>query len=97
MLKQVEVLLAEGRAIGAKELREYLEVKGYADAADWVYRQAISPGEWSADRVVSLTSCDKCISWRWARPGTSPRILTRANERHREASASMTSNRSVAG
>ena len=74
VLKQVEVLLAEGRAIGAKELREHLEVKGYADAADWVYRQAISPGEWSADRVGQLQSCDKCISWRWARPGTSPRI-----------------------
>ena len=44
-------LLDEGRAVGNKELREYLEVRGYADAADWVYRQAISrrglshPGE----------------------------------------------------
>ena len=97
VLKQVEVLLAEGRAIGAKELREYLEVKGYADAADWVYRQASvqvsgPPIAWSASQ-----SCDKCISWRWARPGTSPRILTRVNERHRAASAGTTSNRSVAG
>lgn len=40
VLKQVEVLLAEGRAVGNRELREYNEVKGYADAADWVYRQA---------------------------------------------------------
>ncbi len=39
VLKQVEQLLGEGRAVGNKELREYLEVKGYADAADWVYRQ----------------------------------------------------------
>ena len=31
--KQVEVLLREGRAVGDKELSEYLEVKGYADAA----------------------------------------------------------------
>ncbi|MGH3991768.1 MAG: hypothetical protein ACRDSN_04805 [Pseudonocardiaceae bacterium] len=30
VLKQVEVLLAEGRAVGNKELREYLEVRGYA-------------------------------------------------------------------
>ena len=51
VLKQVERLLDEGRAVGNKELREYLEVRGYADAADWVYRQAISrrglshPGE----------------------------------------------------
>lgn len=36
----METLLAEGRAVGNKELREYNEVKGYADAADWVYRQA---------------------------------------------------------
>ena len=42
VLKQVESLLDEGRAVGNKELREYLEVRGYADAADWVYRQAIS-------------------------------------------------------
>ena len=42
VLKQVERLLDEGRAVGNKELREYLEVRGYADAADWVYRQAIN-------------------------------------------------------
>ena len=43
VLKQVERLLDEGRAVGNKELREYMEVRGYADAADWVYRQALSP------------------------------------------------------
>lgn len=43
VMKQVERLLEEGRAVGSKELREYMEVRGYADAADWVYRQAISP------------------------------------------------------
>ena len=40
VLKQVERLLGEGRAVGNKELSEYLEVRGYADAADWIYRQA---------------------------------------------------------
>ena len=30
-------------SVGNKELREYLEVQGYADASDWVYRQAITP------------------------------------------------------
>lgn len=30
--RQVEALLAEGRAVGEKQLKEYLEVKGYADA-----------------------------------------------------------------
>ncbi|MBA3288434.1 MAG: Fic family protein [Acidimicrobiia bacterium] len=54
-LKQVEVLLSEGRAVGDRELKEYLEVRGYADAADWVYRQAITPGQWSAGKVLSLT------------------------------------------
>ena len=41
VLKQVERLLAEGRAVGDGELREYLEVRGYATAAEWVYRQAV--------------------------------------------------------
>ena len=43
VLKQVERLLGEGRAVGNKELREYMEVKGYADAAQWVYEQALNP------------------------------------------------------
>ncbi len=43
VLKQVETLLAEGRAIGNKELSEYLEVRGYATAADWVYGHGIRP------------------------------------------------------
>lgn len=55
VLKQVELLLAEGRAVGNKELREYMEVKGYADAAEWVYRQAISPDMWDEDQTVTLT------------------------------------------
>ena len=54
VLKQVEVLLTEGRAVGSKELREYNEVRGYADAAEWVYRQAISPGEWSEGEHLTL-------------------------------------------
>lgn len=55
VLKQVEVLLAEGRAVGEKQLREYMEVKGYADAADWVYRQAVQPSEWQARSVLTIT------------------------------------------
>lgn len=53
VLKQVETLLAEGRAVGNKELREYNEVKGYADAADWVYRQA-TRREGPSDGLVTL-------------------------------------------
>jgi hypothetical protein len=48
-LKQVEALLAEGRAVGNKELSEYLEVRGYATAADCVYGHAIQTGGWSED------------------------------------------------
>jgi len=54
VLKQVEVLLAEGRVVGNKELREYLEVRGYATAADWVYGQGIQPGDWAAGKLISL-------------------------------------------
>jgi fido (protein-threonine AMPylation protein) len=55
VLKQVETLLAEGRAVGDKELREYLEVRGYADAARWVYQQAIMPRARSDRNIINLT------------------------------------------
>ncbi len=54
VLKQVEALLAEGRAVGNKELSEYLEVRGYATAADWVYGHGISAGEWTTGELISL-------------------------------------------
>lgn len=54
VLKQVEVLLEQGRAVGNKELAEYMEVKGYADAAEWVYNQAIRPAMTSGTDTISL-------------------------------------------
>ena len=54
VLKQVELLLAEGRAVGNKELSEYLEVRGYANSADWVYGRAIEPGTWSDGGLITL-------------------------------------------
>src|SRR5271156_6023127 len=54
VLKQVEQLLEEGRAVGNKDLSEYMEVRGYADAANWVYGQALSPGAWSTGQLLSL-------------------------------------------
>lgn len=54
VLKQVELLLAEGRAVGNKELTEYLEVRGYASAADWVYGRGIQPDTWSDGELISL-------------------------------------------
>ena len=54
VLKQVEALLAQGRTVGNKELREYLEVTGYADAAKWVYEQA-RQGQWGGPgRALTL-------------------------------------------
>ena len=55
VLKQVEQLLEEGRAVGNKELSEYMEVRGYADAANWVYGQALDPDAWSSGELLSLT------------------------------------------
>jgi Fic/DOC family len=36
-------------------LSEYMEVRGYADAANWVYGQALDPGAWSSGELLSLT------------------------------------------
>lgn len=55
VLNQVERLLAEGRAVGNKELREYMEVRGYADAAKWVYSQALEPDAWTSGELITLT------------------------------------------
>lgn len=55
VLKQVELLLEQGRAVGNKELAEYMEVKGYADAADWVYNQAVRPDMTGGADAITLT------------------------------------------
>jgi len=55
-LKQVKVLLEEGRSVGNKELKEYLEVKAYAQAAEWVYAQGREAGDWAgADELLTVT------------------------------------------
>ncbi|MDX6486385.1 MAG: hypothetical protein QOF43_1538 [Gaiellaceae bacterium] len=53
VLKQVEILLEEGRAVGDKELSDYLEVQGYADAANWVYAQATHESDWTGKGLIS--------------------------------------------
>lgn len=55
VLKQVEALLLEGRSVGGKELAEYLDVQGYADAAKWVYSQALDRGGRSGGDLVTVT------------------------------------------
>lgn len=53
VLREVELLLERGKAVGAKPLKEYMEVKGYGDAAQWVYAQALDPGDWHDVGLVS--------------------------------------------
>lgn len=60
VLKQVQVLLEQGRAVGDRELREYLEVRGYATAAEWVYAQAVGKGEWRDAAYLNLTEIREC-------------------------------------
>lgn len=55
VLRQVEELLREGRAVGSKQLAEYLEVTGYAEAARWVYGQALEPAHEPAPELLTLT------------------------------------------
>jgi Fic family protein len=55
VFRQVEVLLRDGRAVGDKDLKEYMEVRGYAEAARWVYGQGLVPGAWSDGSLVTLT------------------------------------------
>jgi fido (protein-threonine AMPylation protein) len=52
MLREVAALLAEGRVVGNKELAEYMEVRGYAQAAQWVYAEGFSGG--SARSPITL-------------------------------------------
>lgn len=54
ILREVKTLLESGKAVGAKELRHYLEVDGYAKAAQWVYEQALQPGDWHDGRLVTM-------------------------------------------
>ena len=54
ILNEVRKLLDEGRAVGSKELKEYMEVIGYAAAAKWVYGQGMEPGDWTTGELVSL-------------------------------------------
>lgn len=54
ILKEVKTLLEEGRTVGDKELREYLEVQGYGEAAQWVYQQAHTSSLWEESDLVSI-------------------------------------------
>lgn len=54
VLNEVRKLLEEGRTVGSKELKEYMEVLGYGAAAKWVYGQALEPGDWTTGDLLSI-------------------------------------------
>lgn len=54
VLTEVRKLLDEGRAVGSKDLKEYMEVVGYGNAAKWVYGQALEPGDWTNGDLLSI-------------------------------------------
>jgi fido (protein-threonine AMPylation protein) len=55
VLKEVRTLLDEGRPVGNKELCQYLDVQGYARAAEWVYGQATTADTWGRSGLISKT------------------------------------------
>ncbi|MEO7121648.1 MAG: Fic family protein [Lacisediminihabitans sp.] len=55
VLREVRALLDEKRPIGGKDLKDYMEVLGYGEAARWVYSQALAPDRTSAGNVISIT------------------------------------------
>jgi Fic family protein len=55
VLREVEQLLEQGRAVGSKELKDYMEVLGYSEAARWVYEQGVAPTGLVHDGLMSVT------------------------------------------
>jgi cell filamentation protein, protein adenylyltransferase len=55
LLKEVRELLGRGHVVGRKALADYLEVRGYADAADWVYAQAADQSVERHEPFITLT------------------------------------------
>ncbi|MBW6468680.1 MAG: Fic family protein [Coriobacteriia bacterium] len=55
VLREVEQLLEQGRAVGSKELKDYMGVLGYSEAARWVYEQGVTRSGYAHDAFVSVT------------------------------------------
>ena len=60
VLREVRTLLDENRPVGGKDLKDYMEVLGYAEAARWVYSQArvvngTAPDSTPLGKLVSVT------------------------------------------
>jgi hypothetical protein len=92
--KEVEALLRAGRAVGNKELKDYLEVKGYGDAARWVYDQALNQGDWSSNELVTATEIRHIHELPWVPSGMLRRTLIPLAVSVRDIGGSMISIRS---
>lgn len=55
VLREVRTLLDENRPVGGKDLKDYMEVLGYGEAAQWVYSQARKPDRESSSQLISVT------------------------------------------
>ncbi len=55
VLREVAALLDHGRAVGAKDLKDYLEVLGYGHGARWVYDQAAGGARYTAGPLITVT------------------------------------------
>jgi Fic family protein len=52
---QVEELLQQRKPVTPGNHRDYLEIRGYADAAQWAYSQATDPESWGGDTLLTVT------------------------------------------
>lgn len=91
VLREVETLLDQGRAVGAKPLREYNEVRGYADAARWVYSQALNPEGWHDGSLLTISEVRQVHHTAMTPAWMCPRIPTPLAGKVPAASGSMTS------
>ena len=71
VLREVRTLLEDGRSVGRKELKDYLEVEGYGRAALWVYSQARRTDiERNAKETIAVTEIrnihEQLVSTVWA-------------------------------
>ena len=96
ILREVQVLLDTGRAVGAKELKDYLEVTGYADAAKWVYTQAHTAHDWDSSGLITVTEIRHIHTVAMSAVWDSPPTLRQTRRKDRAASGGTTSTCSAA-
>ena len=69
VLREVRTLLDKNRPVGGKDLKDYLEVLGYGEAAKWVYSQARKPDRESSTQLISVTEArnvhELMMKWVW--------------------------------